>query len=182
MILSCSLSEPSSSKKSKDKSISRSQSQRPAGDRDRDLLRAAAIAAKVNKDKAEVKDDTVLNQESLNDDKTKLKPVCETTGENTQNIASGTSEVCEDVAPSRGPTATLQPEACDKEEISQAGGDLNPEESKSAPISQEDDQTKGYEDDGLQSGPVTETAEVSQCKELTEGAPEGHKNSDSIYW
>lgn len=180
MILSCSPSAPSSSKKSKDKSISRSQSQRPAGDRDRDLLRAEAIASKAAKDKAEIKDDTGLNQASLSDDKTQLKPITETTATNTQNIASGTSGVCEDVSPSGGSSATLQPGACDKQEIAQAGGDSNPEESKSAPLTQEDGQTESYETDGVQSR--LEMVEAAQSKEFSERAPEGNNKSESIYW
>lgn len=143
-------------------------------------MRAEAISSKAAKDKAEVKDDTFLNQASLSDDKTQLKPTTETIATNNRNVASGTSGVCEDVSPSGGSSATLQPEACDKQEIAQAGRDLRPEESESAPLTQEDGQTEGYEADGVQSG--LETVEAAQSKEFSERAAEGNSKSESIYW
>ncbi|XP_022624162.1 SH2 domain-containing protein 3C-like isoform X1 [Seriola dumerili] len=168
----------SSSKKSKDKSnLSRSQSQRPAGDQDRDPLRITADPFKVARDEAEVEADTGLTRDYFTDDKMQLKPTGDTNDTNTQSVTSGPT----DVPPSGGSSATLQPEACDEQEITQAGADLNPDETSSPPLSQGNDQTKTHEDVGLEPGVVSKTVEVAESSGLTEGAGEGNQKSDSIY-
>lgn len=173
---------PSNNKKSKDKSsISRSQSQRPAGVQDRGLPRVTAASSKVAQGEAGVKADTGPGQDSLTDPKTQPEPTGETDVTNTQNTSSGPIAACEDVSPSGGLSAALQPETCDQQGGTQEGADLNPEETSSPPHSQENDQTRTHEDDGLESGPVPEPKEEAESRELAEGADKGNQNSDSIY-
>ncbi len=162
-----SIGASSSSKKSKDKSgISRSQSQRPAGQQDRWLPSITAASSKVAEDEAE----TGLGQDSVPDSKTQPEPSCETEGTNTQNIVLCPTAACVDLSPSGGSSAVLQPETCDKLSVSQAESNLNHEETSSAPVSLEKDQTN--EDDV--SEPKTEGE--------TEAADKGNQKSDSIYW
>ncbi|XP_076614294.1 SH2 domain-containing protein 3C isoform X1 [Chaetodon auriga] len=168
----------SSSKKRKDKSsISRSQSQRPAGQQDRGLLRVTAASSKV--DEAEGKADSGLSQDSLPDRKTQPEPTPETNLASTQTTTSAPTAACEDVSPSGGSSAALQPETCDKKDVTQADADLDPEKTSSAPLCQENDQT--HEQDGLESGAVSEPKEEAEGRDLTEGADKGNHNSDSIY-
>ncbi|XP_051269446.1 SH2 domain-containing protein 3C isoform X1 [Dicentrarchus labrax] len=172
---------PSSSKKSKDKSgISRSQSQRPAGDRDRGPQKLTASSFKVAGDEARVKADTGLSKDSLPDSKTQPEPTGEANVTNSQSTISAPKAACEDVSPSGGSSAPLQPETCDKQSIAQAGAaSLSPEETSSPPLRQENDQTE--KDDGLQSRPVSEPKEAAESRDLTEGADKGNQNSESIY-
>ncbi|XP_040915115.1 SH2 domain-containing protein 3C [Toxotes jaculatrix] len=168
---------PSGSKKSKDKSsTSRSQSQRLPGDKDHDLPRITATSCKATGDEAAVKAD---NQDSATDPKTQMEATGEINVTSTQNIISGPTGVCEDVSPSGGPSATLQAETGDKQETGQAGADLNPEETSSRPPSQGSDQSETLEHDGLESGLVSKTVEVTESGEQTEGADEGNQKSDS---
>ncbi|XP_031133798.1 SH2 domain-containing protein 3C isoform X2 [Sander lucioperca] len=156
---------PSSNKKSKDKSsISRSQSQRPLRDQD-------CGGSKAARDEAGSKADTGLGKDSLTVPKTQPEPIGETNVTNTQNTISTMS-------PSGGPSAALQPETCDKQSITQAGADLNPEETSSPPPSRGNDQIN--EDEGLESRPVSEPKEEAE-RQLTGGADKGNQNSDSIY-
>ncbi|XP_078127214.1 SH2 domain-containing protein 3C isoform X1 [Sander vitreus] len=156
---------PSSNKKSKDKSsISRSQSQRPLRDQDFGGSKAA-------RDEAGSKADTGLGKDSLTDPKTQPEPIGETNVTNTQNTISTMS-------PSSGPSAALQPETCDKQSITQAGADLNPEETSSPPPSWGNDQIK--QDEGLESRPVSEPKEEAE-RQLTGGADKENQNCDSIY-
>ncbi|XP_019128016.2 SH2 domain-containing protein 3C isoform X2 [Larimichthys crocea] len=151
---------PGSSKNSKDKSsISRSQSQRPAGDHGAQRLK------------------TGLRKDSLPIFKTQSEPIPETHATNTQDTTPTPTAACKHVSPSGGSTAALQPE----QGIPQAGTDLNPEESASPPASQENDQTQTHEDDGLQSGPVSEPKQDAESKKLTKGADRRNQNSDSTY-
>lgn len=155
------LEAPSSSKNSKDKSsISRSQSQRPAGDHGAQRLK------------------TGLRKDSLPIFKTQSEPIPETHATNAQDTTPTPTAACKHVSPSGGSTAALQPE----QGIPQAGTDLNPEESASPPASQENDQTQTHEDDGLQSGPVSEPKQDAESKKLTKGADRRNQNSDSTYW
>ncbi|XP_018526032.1 SH2 domain-containing protein 3C isoform X1 [Lates calcarifer] len=176
---------PSSSKKSKDKSnISRSQSQRPVQDKDHAPPRITAASFKETRDEAAGKADTRPDQHSLTDPKMQLKPTDELDVKTTQNVTSESEGVCEDVSPSGGPSATLQPETCKEQEITQAAADLNPEKMSSPPPSHESDHTESHEDDGLESGLVkTKTVETvednSEHTEVTKG-PDGNQNSDSI--
>lgn len=180
-----SLGGPSSSKKSKDKSnISRSQSQRPVQDKDHAPPRITAASFKETRDEAAGKADTRPDQHSLTDPKMQLKPTDELDVKTTQNVTSEPEGVCEDVSPSGGPSATLQPETCKEQEITQAAADLNPEKMSSPPPSHESDHTESHEDDGLESGLVkTKTVETvednSEHTEVTKG-PDGNQNSDSI--
>lgn len=188
---------PSSNKKSKDKSsisrsqsqrpagdkksISRSQSQRPAGDQDRVPLRVTAALSKVAEAEAAVKAASGLSQGSHTDPKTQPEPTGEIDVTNTQNTISGPI-ACEDMSPSGGSIAALQPETCDKQGGTQASADLNSEDTSSPPLSQGKDQMQAHEDDGLESGPVPEPKQKAESGELTEGADKGKQNSDSIYW
>ncbi|XP_028457955.1 SH2 domain-containing protein 3C isoform X2 [Perca flavescens] len=164
---------PSSNKKSKDKSsISRSQSQRPLRDRDCSPSRLTGVRSKAAGDEAGAKADTVLGKDSLTDPKTQPEPIGETNVTNTQNIMSAMS-------PSGGSSAALQPETCDKQNITQAGADWNPEETSSPPPSRGNDQIN--EDEWLESRPVSEPKEEAESRQLTAGAAKGNQNSDSIY-
>ncbi|XP_039636414.1 SH2 domain-containing protein 3C isoform X2 [Perca fluviatilis] len=164
---------PSCNKKSKDKSsISRSQSQRPLRDRDCSPSRLTAARSKAAGDEAGAKADTGLGKDSLTDPKTQPEPIVETNVTNSQNIISAMS-------PSDGSSAALQPETCDKQSITQAGSDLNPEETSSPPPSRGNDQIN--EDEWLESRPVSEPKEEAESRQLTGGAAKGNQNSDSIY-
>ncbi|XP_041816234.1 SH2 domain-containing protein 3C isoform X2 [Chelmon rostratus] len=170
----------SSNKKSKDKSsISRSQSQRPAGHQDRGPLRVTVASSTVARDEAGGKADTGLDQDSVPDHKTQPGPTPETNVTSTQNTISGPTAASEDVSPSGGSSAALQPEICDKKDATQAGEDLDPEETSSPPLSQEDDHT--HRENGLESGAVSEPKEEAESRDLTGGAEKGDHNSDSIY-
>ncbi|XP_030599100.1 uncharacterized protein LOC115789728 [Archocentrus centrarchus] len=156
---------PSSSKKGKDK-ISRSQSQRPAGDRS--SLRLTGAKSKEAED--------VIKADS--GPKTKLECGGESKATNASNITSGPASACEDVSPSGGSGAELQSETCDKQGVTEAGADLNPDtDSSSPPLSHENDET--HADDGLQPGAVSEPKEES--REPAEGADTGNQQSDGIY-
>ncbi|GLD55212.1 SH2 domain-containing protein 3C-like isoform X1, partial [Lates japonicus] len=131
---------PSNSKKSKDKSnISRSQSQRPVRDKDHAPPRIKAASFKEAGDEAAGKADTRPDQHSLTDPKTQLKPTDEVDVKTTQNITSEPEGVCEDVSPSGGSNATIQPETCKEQEITQAAADLNPEETHMEPAESQAD-------------------------------------------
>ncbi|XP_044030268.1 SH2 domain-containing protein 3C isoform X2 [Siniperca chuatsi] len=169
----------SSNKKSKDKnSISRSQSQRPAKDHNCWPPRLTDTSSKVAGDEAGIKADTGLGKDCLTDPKTHPEPTDET---NTQSTISGPIAACKDVSPSSGSSAAIQLETCDKQGITQAGADLNTEETSSPPLSQGSDQTRTCEDDGLEPGPVSEPKEKAESRELRDRADKGNQNSDSIY-
>ncbi|XP_034752351.1 SH2 domain-containing protein 3C isoform X1 [Etheostoma cragini] len=151
----------SSSKKSKDKSsISRSESQRPLRDQDCAPPRLTATRSKV----AGAKADIGLGKDSLTDPKTHPEPPGETDVTNTISA----------VSPSGGPSAALHPES-----ITQAGADLNPEETSSPPPSRGNDQI--VENEGLENRPVSEPKEEAECRQLTGGADKQNQNSDRIY-
>ncbi|XP_029300245.1 SH2 domain-containing protein 3C isoform X2 [Cottoperca gobio] len=164
--------DPSSNKKSKNKSsIHRSQSQRPAGDKYSEPLRLTATSSKVTGDEAGAKANTGLSKHSLTDPK--IQPTGETNATNTKNTIAGPAVA---ISPSGGSRAELQPKTCDKQAITQAGADINPEVTSSPPLSR-----GSHEDDGLQSEPVSEPKEEAESRELTEGADKGNQNSESIY-
>ncbi|KAM9338417.1 uncharacterized protein ABDE67_017978 [Symphorus nematophorus] len=171
---------PSSSKKSKGKSsISRSQSQRPAGHQDHGPPKVKAASSIVCGDVDEVKADSELGQDSLPDLKTQPESACEINAANTQNTISGPTAACEDLSPSGGSSAVLQPDTCDNQSVTRAGADLNQEETSPPPLSQKVNQT--HEDDGIESAPVSEPKEKAESRDLTEEADKGKQNSDSIY-
>ncbi|XP_037608997.1 SH2 domain-containing protein 3C isoform X2 [Sebastes umbrosus] len=169
---------PESNKKSKS-SINRSQSQRPAGEKDRGKPpRPTAASSKVAGDESGAKADTWLNKDSLPDPKTQPEPTGETNVTNTPNTIPGPVSA---TSPSGGSGDALQPEACNEQGVTQASVDLNPEASPPLP-SRGNDQTRTHEDDGSESGPVSDPKEEkAESRELTEGADTGNQTSDSIY-
>ncbi|XP_042364684.1 SH2 domain-containing protein 3C isoform X1 [Plectropomus leopardus] len=170
---------PSSSKKAKEKSLSRSQSQRPSGDRDHVSMKLKAASFKVTGDEAGAKGDPGLCKDSLADPKTQTEPTGEANGTNIQNATTGPAAAGEDVSPSSGPSAALQPDTCDGQGVIQTGPDVNPEETSSPPVSPGKDLTQTPEDDELE--PVSEPKEEAESRKLTEGAGKGKQNSDNIY-
>lgn len=178
-----SLGGSTSSKKSKDKSsLSRSQSQRPARENDHGLPKLTAVKFKATQDEAGVKADTGLAKDSIPDPKAKPEPTGEIDVTNTQNTISGSTAASEDVSPSGGSSAALQPETSDEQGVTQADADLNPEEASSDPLSQGNVQTRTPADDGFESGPVSEPKEEAESGEPIKGTDKGNQNSDSIYW
>ncbi|XP_008284454.1 SH2 domain-containing protein 3C [Stegastes partitus] len=166
-----------SNKRSKDKAgISRSQSQRPAGDQSHGSLKFTS--SKAVGDEAVVKAESGLNQSSPTDPKTEPEPEAESKASDIQQSISGSA--CEDVSPSAGSSAALQPETCDNQGRTEAGEDLNPgamKEASSAPPFWGDDGT--LEVDGLESEPVSEPKEETGNEEPTEGADKTNLDSDS---
>ncbi|XP_062291159.1 SH2 domain-containing protein 3C [Scomber scombrus] len=174
---------PSSSKKSKDKrSISRSQSQRPAGNKDCVPQRLTAVLSKVAEDKATVKADAGLKQDSLSEPKSQHEPASDIT--NPENTSSGPTSDREHVSPSSGSST-------DKQDITQAGADLTtdsrPEPLKkesTPPLGQGNDQTRQEAEDNENqnsesiSSPMepaenqTEYVQFSKEKYLLESPPE----------
>ncbi|XP_039856394.1 SH2 domain-containing protein 3C isoform X2 [Simochromis diagramma] len=148
---------PSSSKKAKDK-INRSQSQRPAGDQSSLRLKDAKEA-----------------EDAINTDTRPyalLEPDSESKKPETSNVASGPTSSSVDLPPSDGCGAELQPKICDKQGVTEAGADSNPEkENSSPPLSKENDEAHA--------GHGLEPKEES--REATDGAETKNQESDSIY-
>ncbi|XP_004538359.1 SH2 domain-containing protein 3C isoform X2 [Maylandia zebra] len=148
---------PSSSKKAKDK-INRSQSQRPAGDQSSLRL----------KDAKEAED--VINTDTR--PHALLEPDSESKKPETSNVASGPTSSSVDLPPSDGCGAELQPKICDKQGVTEAGADSNPEkENSSPPLSKENDEAHA--------GHGLEPKEES--REATDVAETKNQESDSIY-
>lgn len=158
-----------SNKKSKDKgSINRSQSQRPAGPQNCRSPTLSTNSSKVIEEEAVVKADPGFSQVSLTDSKAQPETARGSNVTNTKNSCSETTSGFEDLSPSGGTSAALQP-------------DLSPEETSSPPLIQGSDQIQTYESDGLESAPVPKPEALSESRELSEGADKGNQNSDSIY-
>ncbi|XP_029372184.1 SH2 domain-containing protein 3C isoform X2 [Echeneis naucrates] len=165
---------PSSVNNNKDKSnLSRCQSAQRVGKQDSSPTGAAAVSSKVAENEAAVKAETDLKQDSLSDDKMQLKP----TGELkvTDNITFAPVGVSKDVPPSGGSSVKLQPEACDKQEITEAVGDLNPAETSSPPLTLGNDQTETHQDGCLEPGLEVTTKAVPESRD------EGKQSSEDIY-
>lgn len=177
-----SLGGSNSSKKNKDKgSINRSQSQRPAGDKNCGPQKLTANSSKVNGDEAVGKADTGFNQDSLSDPKAQPEPAGGSTVTNTQNSFSKTTSGFEDVSPSCGSSAALQPDAHNNDVVTKVDADLNPEETSAPPLIQGNDQSQTHEDDGSESVSVSKPEVLAESREQSEGAKKGNQNSDSIY-
>ncbi|XP_005938851.1 SH2 domain-containing protein 3C isoform X2 [Haplochromis burtoni] len=148
---------PSSSKKAKDK-INRSQSQRPAGDQSSLRLKDAKEA-----------------EDAINTDTRPyalLEPDSESKKPETSNVASGPTSSSVDLPPSDGCGAELQPKICDKQGVTEAGADSNPEKENSSPplIKENDEAHAGH---GLEP--------KEESREATDGAETKNQESDSIY-
>ncbi|XP_040013561.1 SH2 domain-containing protein 3C isoform X2 [Xiphias gladius] len=173
---------PSSGKRGKDtSSIGRSQSQRPAGDQDR----TTAVSSRVAGDGAAVKAGSGISQDPPPEPEpapaggVSATSTCQT---RTQTVASGPAGVREDASPSGGSSAAqLQPETRDEREIARSSADLSPGRTSSPPPRRGSDPTETGEDDGLESGLASKAVEVAESTELTGGAEEGNRSSDSIY-
>ncbi|CAI5666615.1 unnamed protein product [Oreochromis niloticus] len=153
---------PSSSKKAKDK-INRSQSQRPAGDQSSLIL----------KDGTSKETEDVINSDTR--PKAQLEPDGESKKPETSNVASGLTSSSVDLPPSDGCDAELQPKICDKQGVTEAGADSNPEkENSSPPLSKENDEAHAGLD--LESKESKE-----ESREATDGAETGNQESESIY-
>lgn len=153
---------PSSSKKAKDK-INRSQSQRPAGDQSSLIL----------KDGTSKETEDVINCDAR--PKAQLEPDGESKKPETSNVASGLTSSSVDLPPSDGCDAELQPKICDKQGVTEAGADSNPEkENSSPPLSKENDEAHAGHD--LESKESKE-----ESREATDGAETGNQESESIY-
>ncbi|XP_063334819.1 SH2 domain-containing protein 3C isoform X1 [Pelmatolapia mariae] len=153
---------PSSSKKAKDK-INRSQSQRPAGDQS--SLRLKDATSKEAED--------VINTDTRPE--AQLEPDSESKKPETSNVASGPTSSSVDLPPSDGCGAELQPKICDKQGLTEAGADSNPEkENSSPPLSKENNEA--HAGHGLESKEAKE-----ESREATAGAETGNQESDSIY-
>lgn len=159
-----------SSKKSKDKgSINRSQSQRPAGQQN---CRSPTLSTNSNKfpeEEAVVKTDTGFNRDSPTDPKAQLQPAGGSNVTNTTNSCSETTSGSEDVSPSGGSSAALQPP------------DLSPGETSSPPLVQGSDRIQPREGDRLQSVSAPKPGLLAESRELGGAADDGDQTSHSIY-
>ncbi|XP_041667134.1 SH2 domain-containing protein 3C isoform X2 [Cheilinus undulatus] len=166
-------SNKGSSKKSKDKiSTGSSQSQPPAGEQDDRKPHITAASAKEVEDIPEIKTEPQPSKDSDLDPQTGPEPADETSIPNSEPEA-------EDLSPSSGLSAALQQETCDRQET-----DLNPEETPTPVLSQEEDQTQSHteEDDGLsvESRPAAEPMEEAENGEKTERADKENQKTDNM--
>ncbi|XP_071389275.1 SH2 domain-containing protein 3C [Centroberyx affinis] len=176
---------PSSSKKSKDKSsLFRSQSQRPAGDRVCTAPRLTPLSSGSG-DQGGAGAVARLGQDSPTKFKTQPEPPDQAT--NTQKPSPAPLVACEDVSPSSGLNAALQPGTCDGQGITPAGAAATPEVLGEAPppvVTQGQHQALPEEDAGnmgagRHSSPGP--AEEGESRRATEGPDNRNQTSDSIY-